>query len=620
MLFEKTTYLDDFPINIRIVSITEYPLHYHKDVEFVYVLKGEVRSKCVCSHYLLKEGDIFTNNSREVHSLTATEQDNIVAIFQISTRFFTQYLPTLHKACFMTYIKNNKDPKLDTLRKMLLHILLNYERKSFNYKNTCICQMIEVIRYLNQNFNLFAFEGDLVVNFKNDNDVIADRVSRIINYVYENHSSKITLKELAEKEHLSTYYLSHLIRDNMGISFQEFLCFARVEMSEIPLLQSSRRISQIAKDVGFSTTSYYEKFFIKWFGHTPEEHRTLFLPHVLSSEKPEILEPLSEAQTISLLKRCLSTVSDYESSASVIDSLHLKVDVIPEITPIRNILPDLEVMITHEDYHMMGDRLFNMLYQLKASKVALAVRKEDSETTTTLITNRLAFSGYEVSVHFENSLDCRSSSGHDSIAAAIQIFQRFFSTKENSLHCRLRDQGDASTILKGESGLLTSGLIPKPSFYACRLLQNIRGDLLYWGKYYYIIRNITEKQVSYIIVVLNYNHEIQRLCERCTGIFEANDTINTFRDELNIDFSLPVSEGKYIIAKYELTNTNSIFAHMAHLGFPVQIPLTDEWIHLLSTEPQTQVYMDSIEDKLSLSVSIAGTGINIIAINKAEEY
>ena len=149
MLFEKTTYLDDFPINIRIASITEYPLHYHKDVEFIYVLKGEVRSKCVCSHYLLKEGDIFTNNSREVHSLTATENENIVAIFQISTRFFTQYLPKLHKACFMTYIRNSKDPKLDTLRKMLLHILLNYERKSFNYKNTCICQMIEVIKYLN---------------------------------------------------------------------------------------------------------------------------------------------------------------------------------------------------------------------------------------------------------------------------------------------------------------------------------------------------------------------------------------------------------------------------------------------------------------------------------------
>ncbi len=29
-----------FPINIRIVKVTEYPVHYHQDVEIIYVLKG----------------------------------------------------------------------------------------------------------------------------------------------------------------------------------------------------------------------------------------------------------------------------------------------------------------------------------------------------------------------------------------------------------------------------------------------------------------------------------------------------------------------------------------------------------------------------------------------------
>ena len=138
MLFEKTTYLDDFPINIRIAKVTEYPFHYHQDVEFVYVLKGEIRAKDVCSNYLLKEGDIFTNNGHEVHGLTATDKENVVAIIQVSNRFFTQYFPTLNKACFMTYVNNDKHPKLDTLRKMLLHILLDYSRRNFNYKRTCI--------------------------------------------------------------------------------------------------------------------------------------------------------------------------------------------------------------------------------------------------------------------------------------------------------------------------------------------------------------------------------------------------------------------------------------------------------------------------------------------------
>lgn len=42
MLFEKTTYADDFPLNITIAHVEEYPFHYHHDIEFIYVLKGEI--------------------------------------------------------------------------------------------------------------------------------------------------------------------------------------------------------------------------------------------------------------------------------------------------------------------------------------------------------------------------------------------------------------------------------------------------------------------------------------------------------------------------------------------------------------------------------------------------
>ena len=45
MMFEKITYADDFPINITISNIKDYPIHYHQDIEFVYVLKGSVLLK-----------------------------------------------------------------------------------------------------------------------------------------------------------------------------------------------------------------------------------------------------------------------------------------------------------------------------------------------------------------------------------------------------------------------------------------------------------------------------------------------------------------------------------------------------------------------------------------------
>ncbi|NLP31227.1 MAG: AraC family transcriptional regulator [Clostridiales bacterium] len=616
MLLEQTTYQDDFPINIRIAKVEEYPFHYHQDVDFIFVLKGEVHLKNVCHNYLLKEGDIFTNSGHEIHGMTATDKENVVAIIQISNRFFTQYFPTLPKACFMTYVKDDKHLKMDILQKMLLCILLEYKKRSFNYKNTCIEQMIDVIKYLNQYYNLFAFDGQVVVNFKNDNPVIVERVSRIINYVYANHASKITLKDLAEREHLSTFYLSHLIRDYIGINFREFLCFARVEMSEILLLGTDRKISEIAKDVGFSSTSYYIKFFKKWFKHSPEEYRQLYKAHILSDQRPPRIELLSDGQAINLIRRCMSAVSDQDKSPSVIDRLHLNVDVDSKKAPIINKQHSLEVVITQEDYHIMGERLFNMLYDLNASKVVIACRQGDSETTTTLIANRLSFIGYEVSTLYDVDFSSVSSAGYDSIASAIHIFRNYFASEENILHCRLRDQGDPLKILKGAPSVLTSSFVPKPSFYAYRLLKNIKGELLYWGKYYYVIKNDLPKKDSYTLVVVNYNDDIKNLCLRNTGVYEANDIINSFKDELHLDFNIPVEPGQYVIAKYALSNTNSIFAHMSNLGFPESFPLAESWTHMLNTEPQAQVSLENVDDKLIINSSIKGAGIHIIVVDK----
>ncbi len=616
MLLEKTTYLDDFPLNIRIAKVTEYPIHYHLDVDFIYVLKGEIRLKNVCHHYLLKEGDIFTNSGHEIHGLTATDQECVVAIVQVSNRFFTKYFPALTKACFMTYVNKDKHLKLDVLQKILLHILLDYSKRSFNYKSTCIEQMIDAIKYLNQHYNLFAFEGEVVVNFNNDNPVIVERISRIINYVYANHASKISLEELAEREHLSTFYVSHLIRDYIGINFKEFLCFARVEMSEILLLETDRKISVIARDVGFSTTSYYEKFFRKWFGHTPLEHRQIYTSQILGAARPPRLELLPNNQAVSLIKQCLSAASDQEKSSSVINRTHLTVDVDPKVPPVMDLEHALEVLVTQEDHQIMGERLFNLLSDLNASKVILAIRQEDSETESARIADQLRFSGYEVSTACDNGLYCGSSAGYDSIAAAIHIFRTYFISKENILHCRLRDQGEPSRILKGSPSCITSCLVPKPSFYAYQFLKNIKGSILSCGNNYYVIKNDLSEKDSYTFIVINYNDDIEHLYMRNAGVHETNDIIRSFMDELHVDFNIPILSGQYVIAKYALSNSNSIFAHMSDLGFPEFSPLTEAWVGMLNTEPQAQVRLEKIDGILNVSSTIKGAGIHIIVVER----
>ena len=107
--------------------------------------------------------------------------------------------------------------------------------------------------------------------------ILAGRLNRIMDYMYENYERKLTLSEIAENEKLSIYYLSHIIKEATGLSFQDLLSYIRVEESERLLLESNKKIGAIAEEMGFSAVRYYIKHFENWFGMHPLEYRKKYM-------------------------------------------------------------------------------------------------------------------------------------------------------------------------------------------------------------------------------------------------------------------------------------------------------------------------------------------------------
>ncbi len=252
-----------------------------------------------------------------------------------------------------TYANDDKYGRLEHLRGMLLHILLDYTRRNFNYKSTCIYQMIDVIKYLNQYFNLFAFEDRVVVNFKDDNPVIVERISHIINYVYENYANRITLEDLAEKEHLSTYYLSHLIHEYMGISFQKFLCFARSEMSEIPLLETIKKSVRCQEPLVFLLLLITKNFSGNGSGTVRRNIGICFKITFYVNRTPSRFQTLSENQSVSIITRSLAERTDHEISPAIRHT-HISVSVDPNLPVILDLNRTFVAVVSTEDYHAMG--------------------------------------------------------------------------------------------------------------------------------------------------------------------------------------------------------------------------------------------------------------------------
>ena len=336
---------------------------------------------------------------------------------------------------------------------------------------------------------------------------------------------------------------------------------------------------------------------------------------ILGPDVPAHFRLLPENDAVILLRARLSSLKEQEGIDTEVHQIMYRVKLSADAVPIRKNHPAPEILITHEDYLLLGERLFSLLYGLNASKIALAVSADDSETTTTLILNRLRFSGYEVSVIYENSLKAASSYGYDSIAYAVSILRSCCLTDQDKFYCRLRDQGSGSVVLKGLPSCITSGLIPKPAFYAYRLLKILCGDLLFWDQHCYIIKSDTQPE-TWILILINYNQDILNLCSRNAGIHETKDVISAFRDELQVDFRLALPPGKYTVIQTAFSNANSIFSHMAQLGFPDHFPLSNLLSQYFSTEPQTQMRTEDVSGTMDISSSISGVGVHVTIIQK----
>lgn len=319
MLKEKIYYQEGLPANCYVANIEDYPIHFHDDLEVVFVLSGSILLKNGYYSYTMNPGEIFILNDREIHSFYGTGTKNTVMLLQLDLTYFCKYYDNLHNNFFVTDMKDADDESLEGLRGILAQIMLDFTLAEQGYERKIIESSHNLIDCLMTNFQYFAMEdGKFVNETKNKgNKILAGRMKRISDFMYENYSRRLTLKEIADREHLSIFYLSHVIKEATGLSFQELLSFIRVEESEKLLLGSDKKVGAISEESGFSAVRYYIKYFEKWFGMHPAEYREKFTGHVKSREVGAILTPTPEDDIVKLIRRYVQDVYEYGNRSKV---------------------------------------------------------------------------------------------------------------------------------------------------------------------------------------------------------------------------------------------------------------------------------------------------------------
>lgn len=275
--FPYLTYPCSIPLDFPLV-----PLHWHDEMEFVYIKKGRGLVSVNFSPYEVAAGDMIIICPGQLHTIEqvrheSMEYENI--IFPLTLLGSRQ-----PDACWEQYIS----PVIR--RQVSLPTQLTPARNDYRSVVGCIDEIDEIRRTFPVGYELLI-KGklfELFFHLYSGNAVLAsgasgassgtqqrslDKTRQILKIVEEHYNEKISIKEMAKACGFSQSHFMKFFKSTIGLPFTAYLNDYRLTMASRLLLSSEDSILTIAGDTGFDNLSYFNRIFKQRFGMTPREFR-----------------------------------------------------------------------------------------------------------------------------------------------------------------------------------------------------------------------------------------------------------------------------------------------------------------------------------------------------------
>jgi len=192
---------------------------------------------------------------------------------KINAEALIKHLPSftyIDYKCNSVFDNDNNKYIYDKVRNLIADLLLVLVKRENGFELKA-CSYVSLIgEHLYNNFEVNK-RGSKNSEVRKDN-----RINNIINFINKKYNTNITLSEVASEFNLNYHFLSHCIKDDIGMSFQNYLNKIRLEKATNMILHSNKNMTEIALINGFSSTSYFYKVFKKEYNCTPLEYRKSF--------------------------------------------------------------------------------------------------------------------------------------------------------------------------------------------------------------------------------------------------------------------------------------------------------------------------------------------------------
>lgn len=253
--------------------------HYHKEVEFLLILKGELMAYSSDERLVLRPGDIGLFGSGEPHTSLATDADLSYLVFQIdlhqywdqstlgSMRHFSEVIRPLSA---LNYIYRDNEEVRRATAALIQDIHLEMNEKRIGYELAVSSRI--------KNMLLLLLRNDKQHKLHYSDNGLIDRMQPALDYVDKHLGEKLTVEALSRTMNMSYTYFIKQFKTAVGMPFTDYVTYKRIKKAEQQILTGNASIAEIAESVGMTNVGHFYDMFRRINHCTPRQFKDRLAP------------------------------------------------------------------------------------------------------------------------------------------------------------------------------------------------------------------------------------------------------------------------------------------------------------------------------------------------------
>lgn len=244
------------------------PLHWHEQVEFLWVKKGSMTVTVNTETFTAEEGTIHLIPSGSLHSYTTDGCVHRVfladkSVFEKNEIYEKYISPFFQPGIHHISTKANDAPEIINLFSQLGIEYSNQAKNKDTYHHTATTLLSLFFMLWYRRFNpaeLFP-EKNL------------DHFKKAILYINNHYAENITLEDVASHAGFSASHFSRVFKSCCNMTFKQYLIIIRLKKAHALLLDTNLSIEEIAFRTGFNDACYFTKMYKRHFSSPPSSIR-----------------------------------------------------------------------------------------------------------------------------------------------------------------------------------------------------------------------------------------------------------------------------------------------------------------------------------------------------------